>query len=155
MDAIFKTYDGKIIKNLTEYIQEFIKKNNNNVDLLIGCDSQRINKRKTKYNVSIILYVRGNGGHVLYTEETTSIEHNIQTKIINEVWRAIEVAEYLKEIGLGSPKFIDIGVNPDPKFGSNPSFKQAIGMVEGMGYSVRYKHNGAMANYTCDHLVRS
>ena len=155
MTTVFKTYHGKVIDDIADYVNGFIKKNHNNVDVLVGCDSQRVGNKKTKYCVSIILYVRGNGGHVLYTEETTPLERNIQVKIINEVWRAISVAQYLKEIGLDCTKFIDIDVNPDPRFGSNQVFKEVIGMVEGMGYKVRYKHNGAMASYTCDHLVRS
>ena len=30
----------------------------------------------------------------------------------------------------------------------------AVGMVEGMGYTARYKHNGAMMTYGANHLVR-
>lgn len=154
MPIKFKTYNGKPIEDVGSYIRKFINENHNNVDILIGCDSQG-KGRKTKYCTSIVLYVRGNGGHVIFTEEITPIEKNIQVKIINETWKAISVAEYLKEINLDCVKYIDIDVNPDPKYGSNSAFKQAVGMVEGMGYKFRYKHGGAMINHTADHLARN
>jgi hypothetical protein len=33
-------------------------------------------------------------------------------------------------------------------------FRQAVGLVEGMGYSVRYKTLGPIATYAADNLVR-
>ena len=45
-------------------------------------------------------------------------------------------------------------LNPDPKYKSNEVFRQAVGMVEGMGYNVRYKTLGPIATYCADHLVK-
>ena len=52
------------------------------------------------------------------------------------------------------PKWIDIDLNPDPRFKSNEVFRQAVGLVEGMGYEVRYKTLGPIATYAADHLVK-
>jgi predicted RNase H-related nuclease YkuK (DUF458 family) len=49
---------------------------------------------------------------------------------------------------------IDIDLNPDPKYKSNEVFRQAVGLVEGMGYEVRYKTLGPIATYAADHLVK-
>ena len=49
---------------------------------------------------------------------------------------------------------IDIDLNPDPRFKSNEVFRQAVGLVEGMGYEVRYKTLGPIATYAADHLVK-
>jgi predicted RNase H-related nuclease YkuK (DUF458 family) len=73
---------------------------------------------------------------------------------MNEVWKAVEVAEYLRENEIPKVTFIDIDLNPDPKYKSNKVLRQAIGLVEGMGYKVRYKHEGAMVTYSANHLVR-
>jgi len=45
-------------------------------------------------------------------------------------------------------------LNPDPRYKSNEVFRQAVGLVEGMGYEVRYKTLGPIATYAADHLVK-
>jgi len=65
-----------------------------------------------------------------------------------------KIAEWLKENGLPKATWIDIDLNPDPKYKSNSVLRQAVGLVEGMGYKVRYKHLGALTTYAANHLVR-
>jgi predicted RNase H-related nuclease YkuK (DUF458 family) len=127
---------------------------NPNSELLIGADSQSYENRITKYGIVIALYTQGKGAHVVCMREIVPIEHNMQMRLMNEVWKSVEVAEFLKENNLPKPKFIDIDLNPDPKYKSNTILRQAIGLVEGMGYNVRYKKNGAAIQYAANHLVR-
>jgi predicted RNase H-related nuclease YkuK (DUF458 family) len=87
-------------------------------------------------------------------KETVPIEHNMQMRLMNEVWKSVEVAEFLKENNLPKPTFIDIDLNPDPRYKSNSVLRQAVGLVEGMGYKVRIKGNGASVQYAANHLVR-
>jgi len=149
----FKTLYGSPILNIIDYIKDYLDEKDN-VDLLIGADSQSYENRVTKYGVVIALYTNGRGAHVVCTRETVPIEHNMQMRLMNEVWKSVEVAEFLKNNGLPKPKFIDIDLNPDPKYKSNLMLRQAIGLVEGMGYRVRYKRNGAAIQYAANHLVR-
>jgi len=100
------------------------------------------------------LYRSGKGAHVLYRRWRTQREYVRNVRLINEVWYAIETAEALKEADIQKPKWIDIDLNPDPKFKSNEVFRQAVGLVEGMGYEVRYKTLGPIATYAADHLVK-
>jgi predicted RNase H-related nuclease YkuK (DUF458 family) len=102
----------------------------------------------------VALYTKGKGAHVICTKEIVPMEHNTPTRLISEVWRSIEVAEHLRTNGLPRATAIDIDLNPDPKYKSNGVLRQAVGMVEGMGYTARYKHNGAMMTYGANHLVR-
>jgi len=153
MDIKFRTLYGKDIPNVINYIRSYIE-NNEDVELLIGADSQCYENRVTKYGVVIALYSKGKGAHVVCTREIVPIEHNMQMRLMNEVWKSVEIAEYLKNNGLPKPKFIDIDLNPDPKYKSNSILRQAIGLVEGMGYNVRYKKNGAAIQYAANHLVR-
>lgn len=152
MNDKFRTFCGTPIVDVVEYIQEYIL-NNNDVEILIGCDSQRHAERQV-YGVVIVLYHKGRGGHVLWRKYVEKYEPVLQLKLINEVWKSVEVAEFLREKGLPKPTFIDIDLNPDPKFDSNKTLRQAIGIVEGMGYKVRSKHKGALAYSAADHLVR-
>jgi predicted RNase H-related nuclease YkuK (DUF458 family) len=149
----FKTLYGTMIPNLIEYVREYVS-SRENVEILIGSDSQCYGNKKTVYGVVIALYTPGRGAHVLCTRETLPMEYNTPTRLLNEVWKSIELAEWLKENGLPKVKWIDIDLNPDPKYKSNTVFRQAVGLVEGMGYQVRYKHMGALTTYSANYLVR-
>ena len=149
----FRTLYGTNIPDLIEYVREYIS-NREDVEILIGSDSQCYGHKKTIYGVVIALYTPGKGAHVLCYRETTPMEYSTPSRLINEVWKSIEVAEWMRENGLPKPTWIDIDLNPDPKFKSNSVLRQAVGLVEGMGYKVRYKHLGALTTYAANHLVR-
>ena len=149
----FMTLTGKKVDDLIDYVANYIL-SKDDVEILVGSDSQNYSNKKTIYGVVIALYVKGKGAHVLCSRESVNIERNTNVRLINEVWKAIEVAEYLKDNGLPKPKYIDIDLNPDPKHKSNQVLRQAVGLVEGMGYKVRYKQLGAMVTYAANHLVR-
>jgi len=149
----FRTLYGKEIPDIVEYIREYLS-TRNDVEILIGSDSQSYGHKKTIYGVVIALYTKGKGAHVLCSRETVPMERVLSTRLMNEVWKSLEVAEYLKENGLPKAKWIDIDLNPDPKYKSNKTLRDAVGLVEGMGYKVRYKHFGALMTYAANHLVR-
>lgn len=148
----FKTLNGKKIDDIIAFIKEY-KKEHKDINIFIGCDSQS-NSKKTIYGVTIVLYTKGKGGLVLCKRDIQSKEYNLQVRLLTEVSKAIEIAEFIKENGITNIDFIDIDINPYKKYKSNTVFSQAVGMVEGMGYKVRYKHNGAVANRAANTLVR-
>lgn len=149
----FRTLYGKPIPNLIEYIKNYIS-SRENIEILIGSDSQCYSNNKTVYGVVVALYTPGKGAHVLCTREIGPMEYNTPSRLLSEVWKSIELAEFLKENGVQKPKWIDIDLNPDPRYQSNSVLRQAVGLVEGMGYKVRYKHLGALSTYAANHLVR-
>jgi len=70
------------------------------------------------------------------------------------VWQSVEVAEVLKnELSLIAT-WIDIDINPDPKYRSNQALATAVGIVTGMGYKVRHKGNSPVMTYAADMLVK-
>ena len=149
----FKTLNGYPIPNIIEYIKNYLV-NKNDVEILIGCDSQSFRNTKTVYGIVIALYTKGKGAHVLCAKESVPIEKTTSVRLLNEVWKSIEVAEFLKNNGLPKPSWIDLDLNPDPKYKSNSVLRQAVGLVTGMGYKVRYKQLGALIQYAANHLVR-
>lgn len=153
MTKQFRTLYGKQIPDLIAYIKEYIS-TRENIEILIGSDSQCYGNEKTIYGVVVALYTPGRGAHVLCTREIGPMEYNTLSRLLSEVWKSIEMAEFLKENGIQKPKFIDIDLNPDAKYKSNSVLRQAVGLVEGMGYKVRYKHLGALSTYAANHLVR-
>jgi predicted RNase H-related nuclease YkuK (DUF458 family) len=146
-----KLYTAEEVE-LISYIKEYMI-TNTDAEILIGCDSQN-SGNKTIYAIVVALYRKGKGAHVLYRRWNTERERIRSVRLLQEVWFAIETAEELREAGIPKPKWIDIDLNPDPRFKSNEVFRQAVGMVEGMGYQVRYKSLGPIATYAADHLVK-
>lgn len=149
----FRTLYGKPIENIVEYIREYLT-THDDIEILIGCDSQSYKSRRTVYGVVIALYTPGKGAHVVCYKETTPIERSVAVRMINETWRSLELAEMLRENGLPKVNYIDLDLNPDPLYESNKTLRQAIGLVEGMGYKARWKDHGAMVTRAADHLVR-
>ncbi len=149
----FKTLYGTPITDVITYIENYLV-DKTDVEILIGSDSQSFSNSKTVYGVVIALYTKGKGAHVLCTKETTPFEKDTSYRLMTEVWKAVEIAEFLRESGLPKVSWIDIDLNPDPRYKSNKVLRQAVGLVEGMGYKVRYKHAGAMMTYSANHLVR-
>ena len=148
----FKTLVGHKSVELISYIKEY-KTSHPNMEILVGCDSQN-RKRETIYAVVIGMYNPGKGAHVLYNRFTVPREKDNIGRLLNEVWNSVEVAEAIKnELGLVA-KWIDIDLNPDPKYRSNAALASAVGVVTGMGYAVRHKGNSPIMTYAADHLVK-
>lgn len=148
----YKRLHDSVKVDLVTYIKDWLEAKPN-VEILIGCDSQNFSD-KTIYAIVVALYDKGKGAHVLFNRWKSQREPTRNIRLLNEVWYAVEVAEELKNAGLPKVKWIDIDINPDPKYKSNEVLRQAVGMVEGMGYSVRYKTLGPIATYAADHLVK-
>jgi hypothetical protein len=149
----FRTLYGEPITDIVEYIKNYLS-TRTNVEILIGCDSQSYRNTKTVYGIVVALYSPGKGAHVLCIKESVPIVKTTSVRLLNEVWKSIELAEFLKNNGLPKPSYIDIDLNPDPKYKSNSVLRQAVGLVTGMGYKVRYKQLGALVHYAANHLVR-
>jgi len=146
-----RLFDSKEV-DLVEYVKEWLE-TKPNAEILIGCDSQNFSD-KTIYAIVVAIYDKGKGAHVLYNRWKTKREATRNIRLLNEVWYAVETAEFMKNAGIPEVKWIDIDINPDPKFKSNEVLRQAVGLVEGMGYRVRYKTLGPIATYAADHLVK-
>ncbi len=145
---LLDSYEVELIPYLLTYLEEHPE-----VEILIGCDSQN-RKKDSIYAIVIGLYRPGKGAHVLYSRFTTPRERDNTVRLLNEVWHSVEVAELIKEkLGIVAT-WIDIDLNPDPKYKSNQALTSAVGIVTGMGYKVRHKGNSPVMTYAADHLVK-
>lgn len=148
----YRTLQLKEKVNLIPYCQDYIKLHPN-TQILIGCDSQN-HKKETVYAVVVGLYNPGKGAHVLFDRFTTTREKDNTSRLLNEVWQSVQVAESFKnELGIVAT-WIDIDLNPDPKYKSNQVLASAVGIVTGMGYKVRHKGNSPIMTYAADQLVK-
>ena len=152
MERVFKTLNEAKEVDLLPYIKTYLEEHPE-AEILIGCDSQN-RRHYTIYAIVIGLYRKGKGAHVLYSRFLTNRERENTVRLLNEVWHSVEVAEKLKtELGVKA-EWIDIDLNPDPKYRSNQALASAVGIVTGMGYKVRHKGNSPVMTYAADHLVK-
>jgi hypothetical protein len=148
----FIILNGNKQVDLIEYAKEYLN-SHKDVEILIGCDSQ-VKGRETKYALVLAMYTPGKGAHVLYNKFTTPKDREISTRLMNEVWHSINLANDLMDAGLPRAKYIDIDLNPDPRWKSNEVLRAAVGWAEGLGYTVRHKGDSPMMTYAADSLVK-
>jgi predicted RNase H-related nuclease YkuK (DUF458 family) len=152
MKKEFRTLVKREKIDLISYIKNYVD-SFPDTEILIGCDSQN-RKRESVYALVIGLYKPGKGAHVVYSKFSTNREKENTIRLLNEVWYSVEVAEQIKnEIGIKA-NWIDIDLNPDPKFRSNQALASAIGIVTGMGYKVRHKGNSPVMTYAADSVCK-
>jgi predicted RNase H-related nuclease YkuK (DUF458 family) len=147
-----------LISHIEKYLEE-----NPNTEILVGCDSQN-HGRDTVYAIVVGLYKPGKGAHVLFrkfkeprgkafTQQNRDFSAD-SARLLNEVWLSVSLAEDLKAAGLPKVKYIDIDINPDPKYKSNSVLASGLGLVKGMGYDVRHKGQFPMLTYCADSICK-
>ena len=150
----FKKFTGEKLRNAADYVKEYIKEHKpTNIEILIGTDSQN-KHRNTVYSTVIVLYNPGHGGHCIFRRWKTQKETVRQVRLLKEVEESINVANELVEAGCPKPKYIDIDINPNPKYKSNEVYQAAKGWVESMGYEVRFKTIAPLVTSAADWLVK-
>lgn len=149
----FKKFTGEKLQNISEYIKDYIKQNKD-TEIIIGTDSQ--NKRRwTTYSTVVVLYNPGHGGHCIFRRWKTPKERVRQVRLLKEVEESINLASELVEAGCPKPKYIDLDINPNPKFKSYEVYTTAKGWVESMGFEVRFKTLAPLVTTVADWLVKS
>lgn len=150
----FKKFSGERLENVSDYVKNYLKEHiSENIEILIGTDSQ--NKgHSTTYSTVIVLYTPGHGGHCIFRRWKTPKERVRQIRLLKEVEESINIANELVENGCPKPKYIDIDINPNPKFKSNEVYSTAKGWVESMGYEVRFKTIAPLVTSAADWLVK-
>ena len=151
MEHVFKSLTNERVVDLVPYLKEKLEENKN-ISLYIGTDSQNIGG-KTIYACVIVLHNGNNGAHVLYSKMKFERIRERFTKLWKEVEISMEVAQYLDKHGIHA-KYIDIDLNPDPKYGSNNVLRAAMGFVESFGYVPRCKPEAVAASYCADKLCK-
>ena len=151
MELQFKSLSNGNKIDLIPYVKEFLSKNTNTT-IFIGSDSQ--NTRNTTYAVVIVLHNPNKGGHVLYAKNTVPVITDRFTRLWKEVEYSLQTANFLVNNGIQKPAFIDIDLNPDPKYKSNQVLRAALGYVESMGYTPRCKPEAMVATYVADAICK-
>lgn len=149
----FRQFSGKEIPSVSDYVKDYCKEHPS-VEILIGTDSQNKGD-STTYSTVVAMYEPGHGAHCIFKRWKEPRERVRSVRLMNEVWASLNLAEELVKDGVKKPKYIDIDINPSPKFKSNEVYNSAKGMIEGMGYEVRFKTFGPLVTTMADWVVKS
>jgi predicted RNase H-related nuclease YkuK (DUF458 family) len=134
--------------SLDTYLSHYLSENPD-AQIIIGCDSKNRDS-ETVYGLVIVLYKEKKGGHVLYAKQRMPRIRDRWSRLWREVELSVALANELQEKGFPKVKFIDLDLNPDPRFKSNDVVRAAVGLVESMGYEARTKPYSLCASYAAD-----
>jgi len=138
--------------DLLEYVKDILA-TKKDVQIYIGTDSQN-NRNQSMFATVLVFHYGNKGGHVLYAKEKLPRFKTNQERLWKEVVNSVEVAQYLKEEGVIKIKYIDLDLNPDPRYQSNQILVAAVGWVASLGFESRVKSLGPYAAVMADVLCR-
>lgn len=133
----WKRLSDKKSIDLIPYLREWIT-NNPIHKIYIGCDSHN-EATKSTFATVIVLHYDSGGGHVLYSRDVFTLIKDRHERLWKEVEFSVAAAMYLIENGLEKPDYIDVDLNPDPRYKSNSVLRAALGLIESIGIVPRYK----------------
>jgi predicted RNase H-related nuclease YkuK (DUF458 family) len=151
MNFTFKKLSNNDVVDLPTYVSKYVH-SNENINIYVGCDSQT-RGRYTKFGLVIVLHKGNSGGHVLYTTLSVDRIRDRFERLWKEVELSISIANVLNDAGI-TIKYIDLDLNPDPKWGSNNVLRAAMGYVESLGYVPRCKPFAVSASYAADKICK-
>jgi predicted RNase H-related nuclease YkuK (DUF458 family) len=143
--------DGEIV-DLVPYLTAWMI-SNPGYRVYIGCDSKNANTKTVFVTVIVLHYPRG-GGHVIFQKNTADRFQDRHRRLWREVEFSVSAAQFIMQHGITTPDFIDIDLNPDPKYKSNSVLRSAVGLIESMGLKPRYKNIQPWAVSVADYICR-
>ena len=138
--------------SLNEYIQYWLKDNDDH-KIYVGCDSHN-SGNKTTFAVAVVMHNQRKGGHVIYSKLILPRMSSRYERLWKEVELSVETAQSMIDSGIQKPDYIDVDLNPDPRYQSNSLLRAAVGLIESMGMEARYKTLSPWAISIADTLCK-
>jgi hypothetical protein len=148
----FKILVSNTRVDIFDYVKSYLDENPE-AQIMIGCDSQNRGDY-TIYGTVVVLYRESRGGHVLYNRTQVPRIRDRWMRLWKEVEQSVAIADDLVNHGLPKATWIDIDLNPDPRYKSNDVIRAAVGLVESMGYKARTKPFAMVASYVADKICK-
>ena len=125
----FKNYNRQPVEDVTSYVRSWLNQNPEG-EIFVGCDS-KVRGNRVKYSTVVCLWNVGKGVSELYKNEVEQKPKDAYTRLWNEVTRAVEVADILKDI---SHITVHVDINSNPKYRSHRLYDASIGLIKSMGF---------------------
>lgn len=125
-----------------EEVKDFITKSSLESVIYIGCDSERLRRRKNgkkmvRYTVAVVIHLDGkHGARVFGGLDYEEVQDANQAKPFNRLWkeaeRVVALYEELFEVLDGREYQLHIDINPLEGAGSNVVHNAAVGYIKAM-----------------------
>jgi predicted RNase H-related nuclease YkuK (DUF458 family) len=177
----WKKVNGEKIKNINEYVLNYVTNIDRTAKVIVGCDSDT-QSRKTSYAVTVVFYneFKRNGAHVVYAKYSVPKVKDLITKLWDEAVNAHKVAESLDNSLRGSYYYkfeknyydgstpdklveihVDLNSSKSTRNGakmsnnkSNKVYNDVMGWLCGEKYKVMGKPNSWASSSSADKLCR-
>jgi len=147
-------------------IKEYIGNCSEKTKFYIGCDSQRVRKKKkgqkiARYMISVIAHIDGkHGGRVFGgVSYHPIIDSNLGkpfNRLMKETELLIDAYENLKDMLFDKDVELHLDINPNKTQGSFCAYNSAVGWVKGItGIDPICKPNSFAASCVADHFVKA
>jgi len=153
----WRRLDGTPVKrNIEDEIRAALvreKEAGHELKVCIGTDSQ-VKGAETAFATVIVFIRKGKGGFMYINTEISRKKLSVKERMLKEVARSIEAAYPLSRLFTlyGVDLEIHADINTNPGFKSNHALKEAMGYIQGMGFSFRAKPE-AFASSSCANKV--
>lgn len=153
-DYFSSTYGRIKIEDLKKIISSFLKKDKQaKYEIIIGTDSQKLEKNTYDFVNVLILYRKGKGAIYFWKRDLKNKKISLKERIYQEAIMSLETAEefvsFFKTNGISKYDIqihVDIGIKGETKDLVN----EVVGMVRSSGYQVKIKPDSYGASKVAD-----
>lgn len=125
----FRDPIGTEVIDIKSYVSHWLK-NHPQGEIFVGCDS-KVRGTRVKYSTVVCLWNVGRGVNEIHKNEVEKRPKDAYTRLWNEVTRAVEVADALKDLGRIT---VHVDINSNPKYRSHQLYDASIGLITSMGF---------------------
>jgi len=149
------------VEEIKQYIIE-----NPNAKVIIGGDSQKISKRRTKklkqktarFVTCVIVYQKDKNKIFFEVSKERDLDTNpskLMTRMMNETYKIVDITMKLLDVIIDRDFQVHLDINPKESEGSNCALAQAVGYCWGMvGIEPVVKPDSWAASTVADHIVK-
>ena len=130
----FRDGQHRLVEDVPTFIRTWMEARTEG-EIYVGADS-KVRGDKAKYSTVICLWDVGKGVSELYRNEIIPKPRDGFTRLWNEVTRAVEVADQLRELG---DITVHVDINESPKYRSHQLYDASIGLITSMGFKAAGK----------------
>lgn len=126
----FRDHTGIEVSDIATYVSHWLRLHPEG-EIFVGCDS-KVRGSRVKYSTVICLWNVGRGVNEIYKNEVEQRPKDAYTRLWNEVTRAVDVADSLKDTGKIT---VHVDINSNPKYRSHQLYDASIGLITSMGFN--------------------
>ena len=140
-------------------LKKAIKESSPETKIYVGSDSQRTRKGVVRYATVVVLHINGKHGGKMFSQLETEKDYmsakNPRMRLINEAYKAVDIANEIMDVIGDRHLEIHLDLNTDPEHMSNVALKEATGYVLGMtGRKAVVKPDSWCASTAADRLTK-